>query len=157
MKGGGAIRLLALQPGYLIRNLTCDTIWRWQIAMQVEGFIPVIPSEDLERSLHFWVEGLQFEVTSEMHEGGKLIFSMLRQGELCFMLNQRAGTPSKPDDYEGIRLYWAPNDIHGVRERLKLLGFEVSELENREYGQTEFHLTDDDGFAHCFGVPTNID
>ncbi len=68
--------------------------------------------------------------------------------------SQRAGTPVKPENYEGIRLYWAPKDIHETRERLKSLGYGVSELEHRDYGQTEFFLTDDDGYSHCFGVPT---
>jgi hypothetical protein len=35
---------------------------------------------------------------------------------------------------------------------LKQLGFEVSEIEERDYGQTEFFVTDDDGHSHCFGV-----
>jgi hypothetical protein len=70
------------------------------------------------------------------------------------MLNQRAGNPVKPVDYDGIRLYWAPKDISETREKLKSLGYGVSELEQRDYGQTEFFLTDDDGFSHCFGVPT---
>ncbi len=93
-------------------------------------------------------------MSSEMREDDRLIFCMLRKDDLCFMLNQRAGTPVKPEDYEGIRLYWAPQDIHATRERLKNLGYDVSELEHREYGQTEFVLTDDDGYSHCFGVPT---
>ena len=66
----------------------------------------------------------------------------------------RAGTPVKPEDYESIRLYCAPKDIHKTRERFKSLGYGVSELEHRDYGQTEFFLTDDDGYWHCFGVPT---
>jgi hypothetical protein len=70
------------------------------------------------------------------------------------MLNRRAGTAVKPEDYEGIRLYWGLEDIHQTRERSKSLGYTVSELEQREYGQTEFSLTDDDGYSHCFGVPT---
>jgi hypothetical protein len=37
---------------------------------------------------------------------------------------------------------------------LRNLGFDVSELEDRDYGQTEFFLTDVDGFSHCFGVAT---
>jgi uncharacterized glyoxalase superfamily protein PhnB len=93
-------------------------------------------------------------MSSEMREDDKLIFCMLRKDELWFMLNQRAGTSVKPTDFEGIRLYWAPKDIHETRERLKSLGYGVSELEDRDYGQTEFILTDDDGYAHCFGVPT---
>jgi hypothetical protein len=70
------------------------------------------------------------------------------------MLNQRAGTPVKPEDYEGIRLYWAPTDIHKTRERLKSLEYGVSELERPDYGQTEFILTDDDDYSHCYCVST---
>jgi hypothetical protein len=54
-----------------------------------------------------------------------------------------SGTPDKPAGYEGIRLYWTPNDLRETRERLKSLGYTVSELDDRSYGQTEFLLTDD--------------
>jgi len=122
--------------------------------MAVESCIPVVPSADLERSLRLWVDALGFAVESEMRTEGRLTFCMLRKGSLCFMLNQRAGTPIMPDDYEGIRLYWAPTDLHATRERLKALGYGVSEVVERDYGQTEFFLTDDDGYSHCFGVAT---
>lgn len=122
--------------------------------MSVQSCIPVIPSADLEKSLRLWADGLEFSVSSEMRKEGKLTFCMLSKGNLWFMLNQRAGNPQKPEGYESIRLYWAPADIHKTRERLKSLGFVVSELEERDYGQTEFFLADDDGYSHCFGVPT---
>ncbi len=122
--------------------------------MALESCIPIIPSADLEKSLRLWVDGLGFHMDSEMREGGTLTFCMLRRGGLAFMLNRRAGTPAKPEDYEGIRLYWAPSDIREARDRLKQLGYNVSELEERDYGQTEFFLTDDDGYSHCFGVAT---
>lgn len=116
--------------------------------------IPVIPSADLQKSLRLWVDGLGFSLTREMRKDGKLTLCMLQRGNLWFMLNQRAGTPVKPENYNGINLYWGPADIHQMRQRLKTLGYQVSELEDREYGQTEFFLTDDDGFSHCFGVAT---
>jgi len=122
--------------------------------MTVESCIPIIPSANLEKSLRLWVDGLGFSTSSEMRKDDKLIFCMLRKDELCFMLNQRAGTPVKPEDYEGIRLYWAPHDIHGLRARLERLGYAVSEITDSDYGQTEFCVTDDDGYWHCFGVPT---
>ncbi len=122
--------------------------------MSVQSCIPVIPSADLEKSLRLWVEGLGFFPSPEMREDGKLVFCMLRNGDLWFMLNRRAGNPVKPVEYEGIRLYWAPTDIRETRERLKGLGFGVSELVERDYGQTEFFLVDDDGYSHCFGVAT---
>ena len=122
--------------------------------MAVKSCIPIIPSANLQKSLRLWVDGLGFSMSSEMREGDKLIFCVLRKDDLCFMLNHRAGNLIKPEDYEGIRLYWAPKDIHKTRERLKSLGYSVSDLEHRDYGQTEFFLIDDDGYAHCFGVPT---
>lgn len=122
--------------------------------MSVESCIPVIPCADLEKSLRLWVEGLEFIRSSEMRKEGKLIFCMLHKGSMWFMLNQRAGSPEKPEDYDAIRLYWAPKNIEQTRARLQNLGYAVSELEDREYGQTEFFLTDDDGYLHCFGVRT---
>lgn len=123
--------------------------------MPVVSCIPVIPSADLEKSLRLWVDGLGFSTSRAMHKDGKLIGCMLQNGNLWFWLNQRAGTAQKPEDYHGINLYWAPTDIHETRERLKALGFGVSEIVDRDYGQTEFFLTDDDGFSHCFGVATD--
>jgi len=47
-----------------------------------------------------------------------------------------------------------PRDIHALRDRLERLGYPVSKITDRDYGQTEFFVTDDDGYAHCFGVAT---
>jgi catechol 2,3-dioxygenase-like lactoylglutathione lyase family enzyme len=114
--------------------------------------MPVIPSADLEKSLRFWVEGLGLTMDRAMRQDGRLIGCMVHNEQLYFWLNQRAGTPI-PEDHEGIRLYWAPHDIRGLRTRLERLGYAVSEITDRDYGQTEFFVTDDDGYEHCFGVP----
>jgi len=120
--------------------------------------MPVIPSADLEKSLRFWVEGLGLTMDRAMRrEDGRLVGCMVHDQHLYFWLNQRAGSPIKPEDYEGIRLYWAPRDIHALRDHLARLGFGVSEITDRDYGQTEFIVTDDDGYSHCFGVATNKD
>lgn len=122
--------------------------------MHVESCMPVIPCADLERSLRFWVEGLGLTMDRAMREDGRLIGCMVHDEHLYFWLNQRAGTPTIPTDYEGIRLYWAPRDIRALRTRLEKLGYAVSELTERDYGQTEFFVTDDDGHSHCFGIAT---
>ena len=123
--------------------------------MLVRSCIPVIPSADLERSLRFWVDGLGLTMDRPMRQHGRLIGCMVHNEGLYFWLNQRDGTPAKPENYEGIRLYWGPTDIRAMRERLQRLGFAVSEIEQRHYGQTEFFVTDDDGYSHCFGVATD--
>lgn len=122
--------------------------------MPVESCVPIIPSADLKKSLRFWVDGLGFATSREMYDDDKLIGCMLSNGKLWFWLNRRAGTPVKPEDYNAISLYWSPSDINETRRHLKSLGFGVSDIEDRDYGQTEFFVTDDDGFTHCFGVAT---
>ena len=126
-----------------------------ETAMLLKGCMPVIESTDLEKSLRFWVDGLGFTMDSAMHQDGRLIGCMVHDDQLHFWLNIRDGAPVTPGAYEGIRLYWAPADLHGMRERLKNLGYDVSEIEDRHYGQTEFFMTDDDGYPHCFGVATS--
>jgi lactoylglutathione lyase len=44
-----------------------------------------------------------------------------------------------------------------VSDHPERLGYGVSEMNVRDYGQTEFFVTDDDGYSHCFGVPTSKD
>ena len=123
--------------------------------MAVENCIPIVPSVDLERSLRLWREGLGFTDTWwEQHRDGKLVGCGIRKDGMSFMLNIRAGDPARPENYEGIRFYWAPDDLGGLREHLLGLGYAVSEVWHRDYGQSEFVLTDDDGFEHCFGVST---
>jgi len=123
--------------------------------MLVHGCTPIIPSADLEKSLRFWVDGLGLSMDRAMRRDGRLVGCMVHNERLCFWLNQRDGSPITPENYEGIRLYWAPEDIQGLRERLVQLGYSVSDIEDRDYGQTEFFVTDDDGYSHCFGVATD--
>jgi len=122
--------------------------------MLVEGCVPVIPSADLEKSLRFWVDGLGLSMDRPMRRDGRLIGCMVHNERLYFWLNEREGSPVRSESYEGIRLYWAPRDLETVRERLLRLGYAASEIVDREYGQTEFFVTDDDGYSHCFGVDT---
>ncbi|MFZ1991075.1 MAG: VOC family protein [Alphaproteobacteria bacterium] len=122
--------------------------------MSIASCIPIVPSKDLDKSLKLWRDGLGFTTMwwEARSPEGKLIGCGIRKDHMAFMLNQRAGTPEKPEDYEGVRFYWAPDDLHALRQHLKQLGYVVSDVEVRDYGQTEFFLTDDDGFSHCFGV-----
>lgn len=122
--------------------------------MNIHSCMPIIPSADLERSLRFWVDGLGLTADREMRNHGRLVGCMVHNQHVAFWLNQRSGSPDKPENYEGIRLYWAPEDLQGTRERLTRLGFRVSSITERDYGQSEFFVTDDDGYSHCFGVAT---
>jgi hypothetical protein len=89
-----------------------------------------------------------------MRSEGRLVGCMVHNERVRFWLNRRAGTPTKPENFEGVRLYWTPSDMRALRARLSGLGFSASEIVDRDYGQTEFIVADDDGYSHCFGVAT---
>jgi len=122
----------------------------------VESCIPVIPSADLENSLRFWVDGLGLTMDRAMREEGRLIGCMVHNDRLSFWLNRRTGVSIRPDNFEGLKLYWAPANLKALRERLLRLGYAASEIVKRDYGQTEFFVTDDDGYSHIFGVATEL-
>ena len=123
--------------------------------MSVRSCIPVIPSADLNHSLRFWVDGLGLTADRHMYREDKLIGCMVHNEHVCFWLNERPDSPAAPSDFDGIRLYWTPEDLNALRDHLASLSFAVSEIEKRHYGQTEFFVTDDDGHSHCFGVAHN--
>jgi hypothetical protein len=50
---------------------------------------------------------------------------MVLNDHLSFWLKERVGPPIPPGQ-EGIRLYWAPQDINATRHRLAELGYAVS-------------------------------
>jgi len=122
--------------------------------MQIKSCLPVIPSADLTKSLHFWVDALGLTADRHMYREGKLIGCMVHNEHVWFWLNERGGASASPEEFEGIRLYWAPDNIYEAREKLKQHGFDASEIIDREFGQTEFVVTDHDGHFHCFGVAT---
>ena len=120
--------------------------------MLIGSCIPIIPSADLEKSLRFWVDGLGLSVDRAMRQDGRLVGCMVQNERLAFWLNQRAGSLIRPENYEGIRLYWTPGDLEAFRKRLLQLGYAASEIDHRDYGHAEFVVPDDDGPSHCFGV-----
>lgn len=121
--------------------------------MILNSYIAIIPSADIEKSLRFWVNGLGLTADQHMRREGKLIGCMVHDEKLSFWLNESEGSVRR-EDYDGIRLYWSPSDLKATHARLKELGYEVTAIEVRDYGQTEFFVRDEDGFEHCFGVGT---
>jgi hypothetical protein len=122
--------------------------------MSVNYCMPVIPSADLEQSLRFWTIGLGLALDREMRQDGRLVGCMVHKASMFFWLNQRAGELI-PSEYEGVRFYWTPDNLLTIHQHLQKLGYNVSPIEDRDYGQTEFFLTDIDGYSHCSGIATN--
>ena len=113
---------------------------------------PVILCADVQKSLPFWTDGLGFSVKDRIENEGTLVWCMLSGFGFYVQLHHRLGTETPPDDYEGIRLYWEPEDLDALHAKLHALGYQPTEMIDRPYGRREFSLIDPDHFDHCFGV-----
>jgi hypothetical protein len=89
-------------------------------------------------------------------EDGRLIGSVVHTERLSFWLNQRADSPTTLRAMRASGLLGAPRHprIEGSPARL---GYGVSEITDREYGQTEFFVIDDDGHFTGLEYPPQDD
>src|SRR5213596_2638203 len=87
----------------------------------VESCIPVIPSADLEKGLRFWVKGLGLTMDRAMRHDGKLVGCMVHNEHLHFWLNQRAGVPTPPENYEGFGSTGRPRTLMRLGSACKAL------------------------------------
>jgi hypothetical protein len=86
------------------------------ITSQVIGSVTEYPAPIwLESAL--LVDGLGLSMDRAMRQDGRLVGCMVHNERLYFWLNQRADSPTKAENYEGIRLYWAPGDIRWAPAR----------------------------------------
>jgi len=84
--------------------------------MPGESCIPVIPSANLQKSLHLWIDGLGFSVSSEMREGDKLISACFGKTTYGLCLTNAPGLRSSRkttkafDSTGGRRIYRKPEN-----------------------------------------------
>jgi uncharacterized glyoxalase superfamily protein PhnB len=131
---------------------------------------------DMQRSLAFYVDGLGFEVTSRMSEGGELFWARLSKDGCSLMISDRPsrfvseGQDSEHEhDAEGRHLFSgvavAPagelnlvtflyvDDVDAAYEDLRARGIDVEEApEDRFYGLREMLVRDPDGYYYAIAT-----
>ena len=113
------------------------------------GGFASLTCSDLAKSLHFYVDGLGFEVVDKNEVEGKLVFAMLKSGSALLGIGQ--------DDFAkgrervkgvGLRMWYnTKEDVTSVSARVKYAGIKLdNEPEKLPWGPMGFALTDPDGF-----------
>ena len=111
--------------------------------MRLTGSVPIINCSDIERSLSFYQQALQFVVLSKRSGDAGLEWAYLQSGDTLLMLE--AGNVSGSNDTNTFnRLYFYTDDVEAMRHLLHAKGFDVSPLRNTAYMQ-EFDIVDPDG------------
>jgi uncharacterized glyoxalase superfamily protein PhnB len=113
--------------------------------MAVHGISIALSTDDVARSVKFYVEQLGFTCTLQLQG-----FARVRLGAADVML----GLPNAHEPWQGPRftgsIYLDVDDVDQQWERLKTRARIVYPIETMEYGVREFGILDDNGYQLSF-------
>jgi len=126
------------------------------MAYELEKLTPNLIVADVQRSIDFYRDVLEFTVTQKVPEQGPFVFAIVQRGGVEVFLNApepaRAEYPALSEREIGgtLTLFIQVTGIRGAHEQLKHRVNVVMPLEKKWYGPTEFAFTDPDGYVITF-------
>jgi uncharacterized glyoxalase superfamily protein PhnB len=120
----------------------------------VRELAPLLYVDDIERSLGFYVQHLDFRQTQAYDNHGRLSWCRLERGGAALMLQQicdedHFATPRG----DGIAFYFLCDDADDVYRRLRNRGIAANPPEVAFYGMKQVLVIDPDGYRLCFQNP----
>lgn len=126
--------------------------------MALKNLIPMLNVSDIEASLEFYREALDFKVVSNPDAVKEWHWATIRSGWTEIMLSQTA-TPPQPSADNNPQantawpaiFYFYPDDVARLYAQVIARGFKPTALKVTVYGMREFSLPDPDGHLLSFG------
>ena len=127
-----------------------------KIRFNVKQAVPFFAVTDLEQSLHFYVDGLGFEVTYRWIDEGKLRWCWLQLGGAALMLQEYEEQQhlAVRNGQVGVSIYFISEDALEIYRDVKSRGIDAKTpfVGN---GMWVTELTDPDGYKLFFESPTD--
>ena len=111
--------------------------------MRLLGSVPVLGCTDVEQSLDFYQQALQFIVLNKRVGDEGLEWVHLQSGDTVLMLEKIYEANTQQTSTRN-RLYLYTDDVSSMRHFLKAKGYDVSPVLKTDYME-EFDLLDPDG------------
>ena len=121
--------------------------------MRLLGSVPVLNCSDVEQSLEFYQQALQFVVLKKRAGDAGLEWVYLQSGDTLLMLEKSAQQNAQPA-VTRTRLYLYCDDVASMHHFLKAKGYDVSTIIDTDYME-EFDLIDPDGQRLTIGHQKN--
>lgn len=115
--------------------------------MQLTGSVPVLGCNNIEETLNFYQQALQFIIVNQRKSEQGLEWVYLKSSNTLLMLekhksNEKAG---------GSRIYLYTDDAAAMHHFLNAKGYSPDELITTSYGMQEFNLNDPEGHHLTIG------
>lgn len=116
--------------------------------MRLLGSINVISCQQIDQTLAFYQQALQFVIHNQRYAGDELAWVHLRSGDVAIML-ERADAGSA--NASGHRMYLYVDNVPDLHHFLKAKQFQPDPLRQTDYGATEFDIVDPEGMRITLG------
>jgi lactoylglutathione lyase len=139
--------------------MNTETISETKSRVNVKQAVPFFRVSDMERSLRFYLDGLDFQMTSKWMEEGKLRWCWLQLGDAAIMLQEfrkegpNAWTPANIVGH-GVSICFQCEDALAIYREMKAKGLAAK----RPFvgnGLWVTMISDPDGYKLEFESPTN--
>ena len=118
-------------------------------ALNAKSMFPSLTASDLTKSLHFYVDGLGFEIADRSETDGVLQFAMLKAGTTMLGIGQDDFKKGR-DRTKGVGArFWiqTEQDLVALADRAKAAGLALdADPAPLPWGPMAFALVDPDGF-----------
>ena len=126
------------------------------MSYELQKITPNLIVADVQRSIEFYRDVLEFTVTQTVPEHGPFVFAIVQRGGVEVFLNApepaRAEYPALAKREIGgtLTLFMHVRGVRAAHEHLKNRVPVVMPFEKKWYGVTEFAFTDPDGYVVTF-------
>jgi catechol 2,3-dioxygenase-like lactoylglutathione lyase family enzyme len=137
------------------------------MAIQIDGFAPLIQVFDMPRSVAFYRDVLGFEVVTTSPPRGRDDFDwgLLRRDGIELMLNtayEMDERPTAPDPgrvaaHRDTALFFGCPDVEAAHADLRAKGLDLAPPKIAPYGMKQLYLADPDGYEICLQWPVAPD
>ena len=110
---------------------------------------PELQISDVEKAVEFFTDALGFKVSISFEEEGQLDFAVLKHGDMTLYLHHML-TDEESGDPRRMRLYFELGDILDLHAKLSAKGYQVSEVQDQDYGSKTCTLTGPDEYEIWF-------
>ncbi|HEX9745894.1 MAG TPA: VOC family protein [bacterium] len=120
--------------------------------MEMKKLAVELKPRNLEETIEWYTSVLGFKLKDKFEEDGKYTFARFASGDITI---EFYGGPDYFGDTQpaltGV-LYFTPDDVDAMWEKVKGKAEVVKELETSKYGLREFRIKDVNGYELSFGV-----
>jgi len=128
------------------------------VSTRLDDLIPMLICSDVQKSIAFYRDVLDFEVVDRMDDVGRSGWASLRNGRAQLMLASPTYVPLAPriaGRHPQSVYYFYPEDVVALHASVRAKGWDATDLAVRFYGMKEFEVVDPDGHVLVFGGDTD--